>query len=498
MNHARKLIVRQLIFAGITVSLATVCFSGMALGVTNRHQDRRLNFLFILIDDLGWADLGCYGSQFYETPNLDRLAAEGVRFTDAYAAGPVCSPTRASIMTGKYPVNVGITDWIPGNEPSAEPLSTPRNKQPYLPLEEITVAEALKEAGYATGFVGKWHLGDRGHFPEDQGFDVNIGGCHLGSPIYGYFSPYHLPSLKDGPVGEYLTDRLTDEAIGFLERSKEKPFFLFMSYYTVHRPIHGKPALVEKYEAKAKTMGPKVGPLFKLEGTVPVRQVQDHPIYAAMVQCMDDNVGRLLSKLDELGLTDNTVVIFTSDNGGLSTADEFPTSNVPLRAGKGWLYEGGIREPLIVRWPSVVRAGSTCREVVCSPDFYPTILQLADLPLRPMQHSDGQSFADVLKGDQTKVDRQAVYWHYPHYTKKGSSPASAIRMGRYKLIEFFERGNVELYDLGNDIGEQSDLSETMPAKRDELHALLRRWRHATEAEIPQPKPWISKARTVTR
>jgi len=362
---------------------------------TKERPRRRPNFVFFLVDDLGWKDLVCFGSPFYETPNVDRLARSGMKFTDAYAACPVCSPTRASIMTGKYPARVGITDWIPGfveaNDKLNLPLNTPQDGY-ELPLAEVTVAEALKEAGYATFFAGKWHLGREPYHPDKQGFDTNIGGNHTGQPRGGYFSPYDNPQLPDGPEGEYLTDRLTAESLAFLDGTGGAPFLLYLSFYTVHTPIQSKKDYEAKYERKRDDLPAHDGPRFTKERESRVRMVQDDPAYAGMVQSMDESVGRILDKLEELGVADDTVVIFMSDNGGLSTVPwEAPTSNVPLRAGKGWLYEGGIRTPMIVRWPGVTEPGSVCGEPVTSTDFYPTMLEMAGLPSRPGQHADGVS-----------------------------------------------------------------------------------------------------------
>src|SRR6266850_127950 len=344
------------------------------------------NIIFILADDLGYADLNCYGSTFYETPNLDRLAAQGMRFTSAYAACPVCSPTRGSLLTGKYPPRFEVTDFIGGNRTGK---LIPASYKNHLELEEVTVAEALKSAGYVTGFIGKWHLGGKGFWPEQQGFDANLGGCEKGHPS-SYFSPYRMPNLTDGPPGEYLTDRLTDEAMKFFEANKDRPFLLWFPHYAVHTPLQAKPALVRKYQAKAAELH-SGEPRFRPEGVAKDRRIQDHAIYAAMVESLDQSTGRILDKLTELNVERNTIVIFTSDNGGLSTSEGAPTSNAPLRAGKGWLYEGGIREPLLIKWPGVTAAGSLCATPVISPDFYPTILEMAGLPLRPQQHRDGLS-----------------------------------------------------------------------------------------------------------
>ncbi|MBL7134878.1 MAG: sulfatase [Phycisphaerae bacterium] len=447
----------------------------------------RPNFIFILVDDLGWADLGCYGSTFYETPNLDKLAAGGMRFTDAYAACPVCSPTRASIMAGKYPARIGLTNWLSGRI-RKKLIGAPYIKQ--MPLEEVTLAEALKAGGYKTGFVGKWHLGGKPYWPEHQGFDVNVAGCQAGSPIGGYFAPWGNPRMKDGPRGQYLTDRLTDEGLKFIDANRERPFLLYQSYHTVHTPIQGKKELIAKYAAKAAKLKPA-----KAKGDLPeadykARQVQNHATYAAMVESMDSNIGRILAKLDGLKLAGRTVVIFMSDNGGLSTSrgrGRAPTSNVPLRAGKGWVYEGGIREPMIVKWPGVTKPGSTCGEPVISTDFYPTMLEMASLELRPKQHVDGVSMVPLLKGGKS-LGRKAIFWHYPHYSPQGGRPACAVRAGEFKLLEFFEDNHWEMYDLKDDIGEKNDLSAKMPAKAGELTKMLHDWLKAVGAKMPSPNP----------
>ena len=473
-------------YSGSTAAAAFLPFIASCGGGTS---GKKLNFVFVLVDDLGWTDTGCYGSRFYETPNVDRLAGEGMRFTDAYAACPVCSPTRASIMTGKYPARVGITDWIPGfktHNKEKEILRTFQTKL-ELPLEEVTIAEALKDAGYATFFAGKWHLGKKPYFPDNQGFDTNIAGNHTGQPRGGYFSPYDNPELEDGPEGEYLTDRLGDESLKFLEANKDRPFLLYLSFYTVHTPIQAKKEYITQYENKLTTMPEFEGPKFLTEGISKVRQTQDNPAYAGMVKSMDENLGRVMKKLRELGLEDNTAVIFMSDNGGLSTVPwEGPTSNLPLRAGKGWLYEGGIREPMIIKWPGVVKPGSICSEPVTSTDFYPTILEMAGLPQRPEQHCDGLSLAPLLTG-AGPLDRKAVYWHFPHYHGSGSKPGGAVRAGDFKLIEFFEDNSVELYNLKEDISEKHNLATQMPEKTAELREMLDNWRREVDAIMPVPE-----------
>ncbi len=475
--------------AGTTAILGFCARAGLGRQSTTR---RKPNFVFFLIDDLGWKDLGCYGSTFYETPNIDRLAAQSVRFTNAYAACPVCSPTRASIMTGKHPARLGITDWIGAPQ-------TPTGYREHLPLEEGTVAEALKEVGYATGYVGKWHLSTRDadrakYYPDRQGFDINVGGDHSGSPP-SYFHPYSKGnrSLETMPAGgrdgEYLTDRLTDESLKFIEASRDRPFLLYLAHYGVHTPLESKKELAERYQAKAKGLPEHEGPRAeKVYGPYATRLVQDHAVYAGMIQSVDDSVGRVLDKLQALELEQDTIVIFMSDNGGLSTVGrEGPTCNLPLRAGKGWLYEGGIREPMLIKWPGVAKSGSVCHESVVSMDFYPTMLEMAGLALKPEQHVDGVSLVPLLRGAGT-AKRDALYWHYPHYHGSGNRPSGAVRAGDYKLIEWYEDGKVELYNLKDDLSERNDLAVKMSAKADELKRMLHAWRIEVGAKMPQGKP----------
>jgi len=463
------------------------------------------NVIVILADDLGWADLGCYGSTFHESPNLDKLAAQGMRFTQAYSSSPFCSPSRAAILTGRYPARLKITDFIPSSSKSGKFL--PAEMKMELPLEEVTIAEVLKDAGYATWHVGKWHLGDRGFFPEDQGFQVNIAGNHIGM-VKSYFWPYGNPdddkkkgqpfigpvtSLRaGGKEGEHLCDRITSEAMKLIEQRKpEQPFFLYLSFYDVHTPNMGKPDLVKKYETKASKLGlpsveqsPKSFEGNPVHGDTP-RKLSDqqvNPIYAAMIENMDTNIGLLMAKLAELGIDDNTLIIFTSDNGGGEV-----TSNHPMRGGKGWLYEGGVREPWIVKWPGVTKPGSTCDVPIVNTDIFPTVLEAAGLPQRPELHKDGVSFTRLLKG-KTKPLHEALYWHFPHYGTLGSGPCSSVRVGDWKLIEWFEDDSAELFNLATDLSEKNDVAAQHPKIVQQLRERLHAWRNETGANMPRPKP----------
>jgi arylsulfatase A-like enzyme len=465
-------------------------------------QMSKPNFVFVLIDDLGWRDLSCYGSEFYETPNLDKLASESKQFTDAYASCPVCSPTRASVLTGKYPATVGITDWIDWGG-SLHPCRGRLIDVPYLkqlPTKECTLAEAFHNAGYATWHVGKWHLGGEGHLPQDFGFEVNIGGCQVGSPgPGGYFSPWTIPALEDVdvPEGTYLTDYLTDRAVELIGDRDGRPFFLNMWYYTVHTPIQARGEKIRKYEAKARSMGLdrrktfEEGDFFPCEHKrhlrIKRRLIQSDPVYAAMIESLDENIGELLRALDEAGEADNTIVIFTSDNGGLATAEGSPTCNAPLSEGKGWMYEGGTREPLLVRWPAVVKPGTMCQVPVTSTDFYPTMLEMAGLDPMPEQHVDGVSLVPLLKGAY-RLERESIFWHYPHYGNQGGMPGSSVRMGDHKLLEFFEDGRVELYNLREDVGENVNLADGNRALVRQMKDVLADWREGIEAKIPQSNP----------
>lgn len=452
------------------------------------------NIIFFLVDDLGWADLGCYGSTFHETPNIDALAESGMRFTNGYAAASICSPTRASIMTGKHPARVGITDWIPGASPPNDGSNRflkleDRNR---LPLEEITIAERLRDYGYATFFAGKWHLGPEGFWPEDQGFDINIGGHDRGSPPGGYYAPWKNPRLEAREKGEYLTERLTDESVQFLEdQDPDAPFFLYLSYYNVHTPIQPYEEVIDHFEEKAAEHFPTETPDPIRERDALTRSRQDNPAFASMVAAVDRSVGEVLEALEDNGLAENTAVFFFSDNGGLSTLpprrSPGPTSNLPLRAGKGWLYEGGIREATIVRVPGVTTAGSVCVDPVVSTDFYPTLIEMADQPVDPDDHPDGRSLLPLLRGGSWKSPR-SLYWHYPHYHGSGWTPGAAIRDGRWKLIEFWEEDAVELYDLALDEGERFDLSGEQPERVEELRSKLSEWQTEIGAQMPERNP----------
>lgn len=436
---------------------------------------KKPNIVFFFIDDMGWTDVGFMGSDYHETPSIDRLAAEGLVFTDAYACAPNCAPSRACLMSGQYTPRHGIYtvgDPRRGNHTHRKLEPTPNRT--VLDDDFVTMAESLRTSGYISASMGKWHLGPD---PTTQGFDINIAGKEWGSPSGGgYHSPYRYPNLVKTEPGEYLTDRLTDEACRFIEASRKQPFFLYLTHYAVHTPIQGREDLVRKYKAR------------------PTPKHHRNAAYAAMVESVDHSVRDVLAKLDELNLTDNTIVLFFSDNGGYLGA----TSNHPLRGGKGMLYEGGLREPMIVRWPGVTRPGTRCDEPVIGVDFYPTLLEVTGTK-RPKDYTlDGVSFAPLLKDPETSLNRSAIFWHFPCYLQGSgdphggpfrTTPAGAIRMGQWKLIEWFETGRQELYDLKNDIGEQHDLSQSHPEKRRQLHQAMLAWRNEVKAPVPKtPNP----------
>lgn len=470
--------------ASVTVFFAMLCSTAFAEQGQATKVDKKPNFVFFLVDDLGWMDIGANGSSFYETPNIDKLAGQGVRFTQAYAGSPVCSPTRASILTGKNPARINLTQWIggPGN-PDYE-----RN----LPLDEVLFPELLQEAGYKNIFLGKWHLNNRQgegtHWPDKHGFDINVAG-HFRGGLYiknKYFSPWDIPNIENGPDGEYITDRLATEAVRFIDKNHDSPFLVYFSFYQVHAPFDAPKADVAEHEAKQKTIGLTDEVRFQEDmhagKQVKYRDKQDHPTYAAMVASMDQAVGRVLGAVTAKGEEDNTVVIFFSDNGGLSTSEGLPTANTPLKAGKGWLYEGGIREPAIIKWPGVAKP-AVSDAVITSMDFYPTILEMAGQPLRPELHQDGKSLVPLLKQTTDKV-HETAYFHYPHRSNQKGSPSSAIRKGDHKLIVFFNDNRRELYNLQEDIGEKRDLANEMPELTDSLHSELKRWWKEVDARFP--------------
>ncbi len=519
------------ILALVFVSLGHCADAVADVGGGADKDSRRPNIVFFLVDDLGWSDVGCNGSRFYETPNIDRLAKEGVRFTQAYAACHVCSPTRASILTGKYPARLHLTDWLPGRRDFRFQKLANAEIHQHLPEKEITLAEALKAHGYRTGIFGKWHLGEEPSGTRQHGFDVQVPKWNKGWPRAGYHSPFRLKGLEDSK-GDYLTDRLTDEALRFIEQNRRRPFFLYLSHFAVHDPIQGRADLVEKYRRKSREQERPDGPAFVLEGnpddpepvsraeldelvkkpshrgyrvlprrTVKIKQRQDNVEFAAMVESTDESLGRVLAKLRALDLEKRTIVVFFSDNGGMSAANfgnpkrvvsesrldrAYSTSNLPLRAGKGWLYEGGIRVPMIVKWPGRGTAGRVCDEPVISTDFYPSILEMAGVPSQPGQHVDGKSFVAALKGEP--FARESIFWHFPHYSNHGmQSPGGAVRSGDYKLLEYFENNSVQLFNLKKDPGERVDLAKAQPEKAAELLAALRDWRKEVSARMMRRK-----------
>lgn len=452
------------------------------------------NVLFILADDLGYHDLSCMGSKYYETPNIDRIAKSGMIFTNGYAGCQVCSPSRATIMSGKTPARHGITDWI-GARTGEEWRKAGRHNKLLppeyvhnLPHEYTTLPEAMKEAGYKTFFAGKWHLGNEGSWPTDHGFDINRGGWDKGSPIGGYFSPWENPNLENREAGENLSMRLAKETVSFLEEHQDTSFFAFLSFYAVHGPIQTTQQKWAKYRQKAAEMGIAESG-FEMGHFLPIRQVQDNPVYAGLVEAMDDAVGHVLDALDAMGLAENTIIVFTSDNGGVAAGDAFATSNLPLRAGKGYQFEGGIREPYFISVPGMNSGGKTCDTPVNGTDFYPTILDLVGADLKPNEHSDGQSLLPLLKGET--MEERMLVWHYPHYGNQGGEPASMIREGAWKLIHYYEDGREELYNLETDLEETSDVAAANPDKAKLLSEKLFAYLNEVGARFPEKDPEYS-------
>lgn len=452
------------------------CLCGCKTGQCRCNVGKKPNILLIMIDDMGWMDLCCQGNRQLDTPHMDRLASQGMRFTDAYAAAPVCSPTRAAMMTGQSPARLGITQHGtdgPRFWPEDAPLQAAKTRD-VLALEHVTLAEHMKAAGYATAFMGKWHLcgktkkGDQGlgnpdYLPEKQGYDINIGGCALGGPPT-FFDPYRICNIPPRKKGEYLPDRLVDEAMTYMQKNRNKPFFLTLWNYTVHWPMEAPQALIDKYE---KRKGPGV----------------KDPRYAAMIEALDNAMGRLMKKLDDLGLADDTLVVFTSDNGGyMGVAD-----NLPLRLGKGYLYEGGIRVPMFVRWPGRIKPGTTSAAPVITMDIFSTLLEAAGVTLPAGAIVDGESLMPVLSETGT-LKRDALYFHYPNYAwHKDNRLGGAVREGDYKLIQWYDDRSVELYNLKDDIAEANDLAQRMPEKAKALTKKLNQWLSDSGAEMPQPK-----------
>jgi len=532
-----------------TVSGQTNLSSSTLLQATSNVRDeqapKKWNVIFFLVDDMGWTDVGYQGSSFYETPNIDSFAKQGVRFSQAYAACHVCSPTRASILTGQYPARLGLTDWLPGRKNfSFQKLENAETVQ-HLPYDIKTLPQVLKDNGYATAIFGKWHLGEDSNSTRRQGFDVHVPDWNKGWPNGTYFSPFNMKGLEGGPRGEYLTDRLTDEALKWVEKNKNRPFFLYLAQFAVHDPIQGRGDLVVKYEKKKGTLPKQNYTPYVLEGnpddanpltraqltaalsdsthqgikifpdrTVKIKGRQDNPQFASMVESMDENFGKVMSRLKQLGLAENTIVIFFSDNGGMSAANfgnparkiavcdadkAFSTSNLPLRGGKGWFYEGGIREPLVIYWPNQGKKGVESDIPVISTDFYATILDMLNIQKRPGGKNgiDGVSIVPILKGDNAgseKLKEKPLFWHFPHYSNHGAqSPGGAVRLGDYKLIEYYENGTVQLFNIKKDPGEQNDLAKAEPAKAKQLTELLHNWRKEVGAQMPARNPKYNPA-----
>ncbi|MCM4152085.1 DUF4976 domain-containing protein [Arenibacter sp. N53] len=450
------------------------------------------NVVFILVDDLGLVDLSITGSSYYETPNIDKLAKEGMIFTQGYAASRVCSPSRASIMTGKFTARHGITDWIGAAYGSAwrahnrHDKLLPAEYVHTLPANDVTIAEAMREKGYKTFFAGKWHLGSEGSYPEDHGFQVNKGGWDKGSPMGGYFSPWDNPKLPNKVKGENLSMRLGNETADFIKQHKDSTFFAFLSFYAVHGPIQTTDQKWQKYRDKAQNRGLAESG-YKMENVLPIRIVQDNPIYAGLVESMDDAVGVVLDAIKNAGLEDNTIVVFTSDNGGVASGDSFSTSNLPLRGGKGYQWEGGIREPYFIKVPWLKNGGSQSDFPVIGTDFYPTILDLADIDLKPEQHLDGISLRPLLEGEQLVVDRP-LFWHYPHYGNQGGEPSSIIRRKEWKLIHYWEDDREELYHLPSDTAEQNNVFSEHPEVATALGEELKAWLSEVGARFAEEDP----------
>lgn len=475
--------------------VATACVLFLLVTLPNAFAQKNTqeipkkpNIIFILVDDLGLKDLSYTGSKFYETPNVDRIAKEGTEFTQGYACSAVCSPSRASIMTGQFTARHGITDWIgarSGTEWRKENRNNivlPANYNHQLPKADMVLPEVLKANGYKTFFAGKWHLGEEGSYPEDHGFDINKGGWEVGSPKGGYFSPWENPSLPNREKGENLSMRLARETSAFIEAEKDGPFFAFLSFYAVHGPIETTEEKWEKYRNKAQKNG-IADHGYEMEAVLPIRVEQDNPVYGGLVEAMDDAVGEVLNTLKRLNLDKNTIVIFTSDNGGVSSGDAFSTSNLPFRGGKGYQWEGGIREPYLVKIPWMKNQPKQINTPVTGADFFPTLLDFANIPLMPNQHKDGVSFKPLFAG-KTLKDR-TLYWHYPHYGNQGGQPNSTIREKDMKLIHYWEDDHDELYDIKNDPYEKNNLAAKNKSETQRLRKKLLTWLSSVNANLPE-------------
>ncbi|RXK61631.1 DUF4976 domain-containing protein [Lacibacter luteus] len=480
-------------FTFLKYLLAFVWSSAVISIAQAQQKNSKPNIIIILADDLGWKDLTCYGSTFYETPNLDALAAKGVRFTNSYATSPVCSPTRSSIMTGKNPINTKVTDWIKGRQENGkakpfEKLIAPATAY-ELSLKENTIAEYAVQNGYQTFFAGKWHLGEEEkYWPLSQGFQTNIGGWSKGGPTGkindstgGFFTPYNNPTLPDGPKGEYITDRLANECISFIQQQKQSPFLMMYSLYAVHNPLQAPSALIKKYKEKQQQLGYTDKDRFikdeawmKNENDWKQRLVQDHAVYAAMIENMDWNIGRIIQSLKEKGLLENTLIIFTSDNGGLSTAEGSPTCNAPLRAGKGWLYEGGIRVPMIMYWKDKLQQAVVTDVPITTSDIYSTIATAINKTYKKTTAVEGENMLQLLLKPTQAVNR-TLYWYYPHYSNQGGKPGAAIRKGNYKLIYNYEDSSTELYDIAADVSEKKNIAAENAQTAKQLKELLDKW-----------------------
>lgn len=471
---------------GVMIALVT-----LALSCKQGPESDQPNVVLIVVDDLGWADTAVYGSQFYETPHINELAADGMRFTRAYAVSPVCSPSRSALLSGNHPARLNQTNWIPGGSNSPDHRLLEVQDENHLPRSEETLAEALRRDGYVTAHMGKWHLGDEGHLPKDQGFDINVAGNRNGSPPE-YFWPYKRGNYQldelaaTGEEGEYLTTRLGTEAVEFIQGHRDRPFFLFLSHYAVHTPLQAPDSLVQKYRTKRDTMYWPERPVMGEEHGHKWLMQQRNPVFAAMIEAMDRTIGRVRTALQEAGVAEETVVIFTSDNGGLAT-DHPSTSNYPLRAGKGWLYEGGVRVPQIVHWPGVTAPGSTSNAAVFGTDLYRTILGITGTEVPDGQGLDGRSLVPELR-DAGTLSSRPLFWHFPHYHGGGNTPSAALRSGPFKLVQYFALEEVELYDLSEDLSEQRDLSGRRPALADSLLDRLKQWRSQVDAQMPRPNP----------